>query len=530
MRVRQLSRVVFALILLIGLPLGLGAFVFTQFRPAAITIGQRVLLFQDPGEVNNWMALNVHEDAHRAQYREYGLVGYLARYLASSDQRLAWEMEARRAELCYRVVTRVTAPQVSWQYEAQRLARYTSRQHHRPDSAEIRAQLEGELSAASCSGLLERIGVQPLPRAGFPADGVLQGLLSDAVVNEFAARLWLHTHASPWMVSADSVVRDDSVLPDSLLSDTLPSPTLALDSLPPGEAATFAWEVVTAAPLARSIPAGGAGLWSRILRTAKGSADQGEARSAVSALDTLEIASFRLLARSNAAPWLARDLAPEMWEFTYVSDLLPFFKAWHARVLVAIAEQRYSEAEQASREMLTVALRVTGSTLDPEGRQIGAWGVRQALETLLGLRRAAGDDEAVAALRLALRGPEQGDSLLPLLDTRTAMDFHAGLTPLLGREDLPPALRWDLVSTGYALARCGNAGTTGVPDETLWINGVARRMEPWERGVIKRIQAWPRDPWHCAGIADRYAKGWQRPLEQPPVNLSWVRSPRSATP
>ncbi len=469
-------RLVLCLCLLITMVVGLGAFAFWDFRPQAMTIGQQVFFFQDPDEVANWMGLNAHENVHRSQYREHGFVAFLRDYILDPERRLRWEIDAHQADLCYRTLTHANPPRIAWEDEARKMARYVSASSDLPLES-IERQMERELSPTFCRKLLARIGVRELPRAEFPADAVLRGLLSAEVLTDLQNRVSLHALAGPWALPTDS------------LTDTA--------------AARHAWEVVSWSPFPVAEP----GLWSL-----SGVQPKPERDAIALQMDSLQIESFQLLARSAALPWFDPEIRFEPF---YPDHLGGMVVRWKARIKEARSDGRAADAEQAARELLSLGLRIHGSTLQKRGRDYSAQLVREGLHALLRLRASLGD---TASVRL-LRAPTGGD--LETFHALSARNFLTALPATLERADVPLSVRWGLLSTGYALARCGAARDTGMEDAHAWLRVQAPKIGWWERAVVERIRRWPRNGWHCGGLADRRAMGWRRTPERPPIYVAW---------
>ena len=470
-------RLVLCLGLLIVVVAGLGAFAFRDFRPQAMTVGQRVFFFGDPDRVGNWMGMNAHEDAHRAQYREHGLLGFLRDYVFDPEQRLRWEIEAHHADLCYRTLTHPDPPEVRWEKEARRLARYVSTG---PDLTldGIRLQTQRELSPASCGELLARIGLRELPRAEFPADAVLRGLLSPALRADLKDRVSLHTLAGASALPTDSTV--DSA------------------------AAQRAWEVIGWKALPAALESG---FWPFSRPEPPDETD-----AIALQLDSLQAESFELLARSPALVWLDPELGPEP---SYSDHLGGIVARWRTRIQRALAAGDSREAEQASRALISLGLRIHGTTLQNAGREHSAQMVRDGIESLKRVYALRGD---AASERMLSTRPEGN---LEIFRAASARHFLTALPPVLERQDVPLSVRWGLLSTGYALVRCGAPNKTGVADPQAWLREQAPRLGLSERAVVPRIQQWPRDGWHCGGIADRRARGWRRTPERPPIHVAW---------
>ena len=450
---------------------GLGAFAYRDFRPKAVTIGQRVFFFENPDEIANWMGLNTHEDTHRAQYREQGLLGFLRAYVFDPRQRMRWEIEAHHADLCYRTLTRVTPPQISWEREARWIKRYVSTTRELTPE-HIQGELERELSPAFCRELLARIGVHELPRSEFPADGVLRGLLSPSLVADLRRRVALHEQAAPWSLPTDSLADPD--------------------------AARLAWEVVGWAPIPEP-GSGFLGLW--------GAQEPAERDAIALQMDSLQAEAVGLLARSSALPWFDPEIRVEP---SYPDHLGRIIAARKAEVERAIAAGEYVDAEQTLRELLSLGLRIHGSTLQNAGREYSAELVRYALDAL---HEIGGGRESDA--------PADGD--LAIFDAPTAPAFLATLPLVLEHNALPLSVRWGLLSLGYALVRCGDESNTGVQDAGVWLGAHVSRVGPWRDAAVERIRQWPRDGWDCGGLADRHAEGWRRTPERPPIHLAWRR-------
>ncbi len=80
-------------LLLVAAPLGACA--------SAVTVGQTVVVLQEPEDYHARERMRLHEEIHKRQYRERGTLSMLATYLFSPSRRLALEAEAYAAELCY---------------------------------------------------------------------------------------------------------------------------------------------------------------------------------------------------------------------------------------------------------------------------------------------------------------------------------------------------------------------------------------------------------------------------------------------
>lgn len=478
----MIARLVLCLFLLITMIASLGAFALREFRPGAMTIGQQVFLFRDPDEVASWMGLNAHEDTHRAQYREHGILGFLWDYIFEPQQRLRWEIQAHHADLCYRTLTHANPPRIDWEPHIQWMARYAyTRSEFTLEY--IRGRLERDLSPAFCRKFLARIGVHELPRAEFPTDAVLRGLLSREIVADLQRRVSLHVLAEPWALPTDTIV------------DTA--------------AARHAWEVVSWSP----IPVPEAGFWSL-----SGAQPMPERDPIALQLDSLQVESFQLLARSAALPWLDAEIR---FEPSYPDHLGGMVTRWKARIKQATSAGRISDAEQGARELLSLGLRIHGSSLQKRGRDYSAQLVRDGLHTLQRLRASTGD----TASQRSLNAPPDGD--LEIFHALSSRTFLAALPRVLERTELPLSVRWGLLSTGHALARCGAVRDTDVQDAGAWLRAQAPRIGLWEGAVVvARIRRWPRSGWHCAGLADRRAVGWRRIPERPPIYVAWALGKR----
>jgi hypothetical protein len=341
----------------------------------------------------------------------------------------------------------------------------------------IERQMEHELSPAFCRKLLARIGVHELPRAEFPVDAVLRGFLSADVLTDLQSRVALHALAAPWVLPTDSVA------------------DMA--------AARHAWEVVSWSPFPVAEP----GFWSL-----SGTQPTLEKDAIALQMDSLQIESFQLLAQSAVLPWFDPEIRFEPF---YPDHLGGMVAHWKARIKEAAAAGRHTEAEQAARELLSLGLRIHDSSLQKRGRDYSAQLVSEGLHALLRLRASLGD---TASVRL-LRAPTEGD--LEIFHALSARNFLIALPATLERADVPLSVRWGLLSTGYALARCGAAGDTGVEDAPAWLRAEAPKIGLWERAVVERIRRWPRNGWHCGGLAHRRAVGWRRTPERPPIYVAW---------
>jgi hypothetical protein len=174
--------------------------------------------------------------------------------------------------------------------------------------------------------------------------------------------------------------------------------------------------------------------------------------------------------------------------------------------------------------MIGFGQRVAGESLEERGRVLGREGAMQGMLTLARVREIAGDTDGAAEVRSAMNPPLPADMGLDLLRAGSARAFLPALLDVLARPDLPPAVKWDLLYVGQVLVRCGDPSSTGVPDDAAWRSSVASRLMevPGDRRILERIRAWPRDAWHCAGLADQYARGWRRPVDHPPIRVSWA--------
>ena len=229
-------------------------------------------------------------------------------------------------------------------------------------------------------------------------------------------------------------------------------------------------------------------------------------------LDPLKAESFELLARSPALPWLDPELGSEPAYWKHLGGIVA---EWRARIQRALATGDSREAEQASRVLLSLGLRIHGTTLQNAGREYSAQMVSDGVESLRRVHALRGD---AASERILGTRPEGS---LEIFHAASARDFLTELPPVLERQDLPLSVRWGLLSTGYALVRCGAPKKTGATDPQAWLREEAPRLGLSERAVVPRIQQWPQDGWHCGGIAYRRAEGWRRTPERPPIHVAW---------
>ena len=99
---RGLARVVVAALLICtGVAAVVCARAISRVQPVAITFGQATVILKEYPDQHANARQQIHEAVHRLQYREHGLVRFLAAYFFDQDRRLAWEAEALAATLCY---------------------------------------------------------------------------------------------------------------------------------------------------------------------------------------------------------------------------------------------------------------------------------------------------------------------------------------------------------------------------------------------------------------------------------------------
>ncbi len=68
---------------------------------SAVTVGQTVIVLNEPEGYHARERMQLHEEIHKRQYREAGTFPMLLHYLLSPGRRLELEAEAYAAELCY---------------------------------------------------------------------------------------------------------------------------------------------------------------------------------------------------------------------------------------------------------------------------------------------------------------------------------------------------------------------------------------------------------------------------------------------
>lgn len=135
---------------------------------SAVTVGQRVIVLNEPEGFHARERMILHEEIHKQQYREAGTLSLMLAYLSSPTRRLELEAEAYAAELCYlrRVGTR--RPEAWKAGFASALRSYgvlSTISHRQAETLLDRAYQEG----AACDRLLRRAGwgwmlaVYPLP-------------------------------------------------------------------------------------------------------------------------------------------------------------------------------------------------------------------------------------------------------------------------------------------------------------------------------------------------------------------------------
>jgi hypothetical protein len=482
----------------------LGAYVFTRFRPPAMTIGQRVFLFQEPEEFRDWTLLYVHEETHKHQFRTHGFTRFMQAYLFDPEQRLRWEVESRHAEMCYlRLAVPEGGPDISWEREAKRLTGYVPFGRLSADSA--RAFLERDLSRDFCERLLARVGFPPLPPEDFPVDEVLHALLPSGEVQakHVLPRIERDREAGRFAVPADRAV---------------------------GEAtAEAAWALLNrfvAPPQPEELFPFGLPEWPTSLLPLLGQAGFSPLQTEVAggALDSREVEALRILARAPRAPGIWTDSVSAPLQEARTESLVALAAAWHGRIAVALVEGRVEDADTAARELIGLGQRLSGESLQEHGRALGRRVAAQGMEALAQVRGLTGDTGGAAAVRTAMNPPPSPELGMELLGAATGRDFLAALLALLERRDLAPSLKWDLLFVAQVLVRCGHPTTTGVADHATWRRGVDGRVlqVAGDARILQQIRAWPHDDWHCAGLADQYARGWRRPMKDPPIRVSWA--------
>jgi hypothetical protein len=78
----------------------LAAAALSRFEPVAITLGQTTLFLEPMPDPVVRTRLRVHEAVHRLQFERHGFFRFIVAYVLDADRRLAWEAEARAANLC----------------------------------------------------------------------------------------------------------------------------------------------------------------------------------------------------------------------------------------------------------------------------------------------------------------------------------------------------------------------------------------------------------------------------------------------
>lgn len=230
--------------------------------------------------------------------------------------------------------------------------------------------------------------------------------------------------------------------------------------------------------------------------------------------DVLTDLQSRVALHALAAPWvLPTDSVADMAAARHAWEVV----SWSP---FPVAEPGFwsLSGTQPTLEKDAIALQMDSlqiESLQKRGRDFSAQLVGDGLRELRRLRASVGD---TASVRL-LRAPTEGD--LEIFHALSARSLLAALPATLERADVPLSVRWGLLSTGYALARCGAAGDTGVEDAPAWLRAEAPKIGLWERAVVERIRRWPRNGWHCGGLADRRAVGWRRTPERPPIYVAW---------
>ena len=124
---------------------------------SAVTIGQNVAVINPPDEFHARERMYLHEEIHKAQYRQRGTLRMLFAYLLSPSLRQELEAEAYAAELCYMVQVGATNPKLWEEGFARAIRTYALVPGVSTDDARTRLG-RAYLDGASCVRLLRQAG------------------------------------------------------------------------------------------------------------------------------------------------------------------------------------------------------------------------------------------------------------------------------------------------------------------------------------------------------------------------------------
>lgn len=447
---------------------------FRTFRPAAMTIGQRIFFFTDRPER---LLVRIHERWHARQYEEIGTARYLARYATDRDFRLRMEAEAIAVEVC--LLERAGGTEDAERRIADRARRLLPYVWQGAlDEAGAVAYVEHAYGdGKDCEERLAAVGLRPLSPS-----------------QKMALRITRLYHQTPlgrgWKVRpelADTLrLRPDPALPDSVV--------------------IAAWRVVEGTEPGEAHRAGDgsadAGRWERILER---SDDPDLVPRAVAAESTL--VALATLARARAIP------AAAFWDSIPPgtrAGRLPVPRLAHlsARVdeavelaALALGQDHPEEADSVGLVLLSAGARIADDAPDALVADFGTRMEEAGLRVLARAAAARGDDDVEERLREAIGDREP--LVLPEAEERPSR-IAAAAARQARNATLPRALRWDAFYRAHVLATCGGVRDPRFPSAAAQDSAMTRSLARTaaDSALAAAYRAWPNDDWSCTLVVE----------------------------
>lgn len=448
-----------------------GVYAFRTFRPAAITIGQKVFYFSDKDPV----MLRVHEEYHRTQYRKIGTARFLYHYLSDSDFRFRMEADAIVAESC--LLERGDGPEAAYERldsRGRRKLRRYDREGTLSDSGALAYAERAWAKGARCDGMLARLGFRPLEPSIRIARQIaryfVRGPESGIVVEE-------HPLARAFVLPADSALSREEA--SRAMRGLLTRAAVATPF--------DAWEMAESER------------WSLLLSQDSSAALRERAAASDSAMQELS-----LVARARAlSPYAFWDSIPAG---ARAPDLpLPDSVVLTGRIrealehaALALAESRFADAERIGQELVSFGGLLRGEA--PSAPTAAFAGhLEVAGLVVLGRTFNATADTARADEVRRATAERQRLEPAPLLPNASPGATALALARIAANPVLPRSVRWNAYQQAHALEVCGGVRAPGLhsAEQSLDFYRVALVRGPGDEALRTAVARWPGKPWEC---------------------------------
>ena len=448
-----------------------GVYAFRNFRPAAMTIGQKVFYFSD----NDPVMLRVHEEYHTTQYGSVGTLRFLYNYVRDIDFRLRMEADAIVAESC--LLERGDGPEVAAKHLQSRARRKLPRYDRSGTLSEADALAYAEQAwsrGKRCDGMLSLIGFRPLE----PSIRIARQI----------ARYFVRGSGSVIVVEERPLARTFSLPPDSALTREQIAESLRGFLTRPEVPTPFG-----------SMDIGDQKRWGMMLVQ-----DTSEAlRLRVTASDSAMADLSRLALAQAISPHAFWDSIPAG---TRAYDLpLPDFRLLEGRIheamehaALALGEARPTDAERIGQELISVGILLRDQA--PHGITASFAGHLEeaGLAVLERTYLATGDTVRADEVRHAAKEIQEIGPA-PLAPNGSPGSTALALARIAADPMLPRAVRWNAYHQAHALEVCGGVRAPGLrsTEESLAFYRRALVRSPGDEALRSAFAQWPNSPWEC---------------------------------